>query len=74
MNADSSEYTRMKKLRLQLNDLNGVDPLKFRAKRPDIVFQKPFSFNVTNFTPASSTHSVAAAQFFGLKRRGLQNS
>ena len=71
-NADSSEYTRLKKLVAQSNDSNGaVATIKFRGPSPIGILPSPIKFSLLNFLPqiTSGNHSVAATKQESIRRR-----
>ena len=63
-NADSSEMTRLKRLKAQANDSNGNVALsKFRKPSPDGILPVQIKYSLSKFLPGmTSVHSTAAAQ------------
>jgi hypothetical protein len=61
-NADSSEITRLKRLKGLVNDSKFVGSSKFRSTLPYGTLPVPILFSLTNFLPGTGTHSIAAAQ------------
>jgi hypothetical protein len=71
-NADSSEYTRLKKLAAQSNDSTGaVATIKFRGPSPVGILPSPIKFSLSKFLPQmrAGIHSIAAAQHESIRRR-----
>jgi len=69
-NADSSEMTRLKRLKAQANDSNGnVAVVKFRRPSPDGILPVQIKYSLSNFLPGiDSVHSIAAAQRVSSRR------
>jgi len=61
-NADSSEMTRLKRLKGQANDSKYVAASKFRTTLPYGSIPVQILFSLENFLPGTGVHSIAAAQ------------
>jgi hypothetical protein len=73
-NADSSDYTRLLKLRAKQNDFSAVDSRKFRGPHSVGIARIPATYSLTNYLPqiTGGPHSLAATQRFSADRMKLK--